>query len=36
MKAWNAFMDKYYPEADRADASVIYGYTRGADAWCRC
>jgi len=27
MKAWNEFLDKYYPEADRADASVVYGYT---------
>jgi len=27
MKAWNAFLDKYYPEANRSDASVIYGYT---------
>src|SRR3989440_7040552 len=27
MKAWNGFLDKYYPEATRADASVIFGYT---------
>jgi branched-chain amino acid transport system substrate-binding protein len=27
MKAWNEFLDKYYPEANRADASVVYGYT---------
>jgi branched-chain amino acid transport system substrate-binding protein len=27
MKAWNDFLDKYYPEANRADASVMYGYT---------
>jgi branched-chain amino acid transport system substrate-binding protein len=27
MKAWNTFLDKYYPEANRADASVIFGYT---------
>jgi branched-chain amino acid transport system substrate-binding protein len=27
MKAWNVFLDKYFPEANRADASVIYGYT---------
>jgi branched-chain amino acid transport system substrate-binding protein len=26
MKAWNEFLDKYYPEANRADASVMYGY----------
>jgi len=27
MKAWNQFLDKYYRDADRADAAVIYGYT---------
>ncbi|MBT1512417.1 ABC transporter substrate-binding protein [Bradyrhizobium sp. SRL28] len=27
MKAWNEFLDKYYPEANRADAFVVYGYT---------
>src|SRR6201993_3655324 len=27
VKAWNVFLDKYYPEANRADASVMYGYT---------
>ena len=26
MIAWNEFLDKYYPEANRADASVMYGY----------
>jgi branched-chain amino acid transport system substrate-binding protein len=26
MKAWNVFLDKYYPEANRADASVMYAY----------
>src|SRR6201987_4348406 len=26
MKAWNEFLDKYFPEANRADASVMYGY----------
>ena len=26
MKGWNEFLDKYYPEANRADASVMYGY----------
>jgi branched-chain amino acid transport system substrate-binding protein len=26
MKGWNAFLDKYYPEANRADSSVMYGY----------
>ncbi len=27
MKAWNEFLDKYYPEANRADGTVIYAYT---------
>src|SRR2546423_2954444 len=27
MKAWNELLDKYFPEANRADASVLYGYT---------
>jgi branched-chain amino acid transport system substrate-binding protein len=26
IKAWNAFLDKYYPEANRADAFVVYGF----------
>jgi branched-chain amino acid transport system substrate-binding protein len=26
MKAWNQFLDKYYPDADRADGAVIYAY----------
>jgi branched-chain amino acid transport system substrate-binding protein len=26
INAWNAFLDKYYPEANRADANVVYGY----------
>jgi len=26
IKAWNAFLDKYYPEANRADGNVVYGY----------
>ena len=26
MKAWHAFLDKYFPEANRADASVMYGF----------
>jgi branched-chain amino acid transport system substrate-binding protein len=26
VKAWNLFLDKYYPEANRADASVMYAY----------
>jgi branched-chain amino acid transport system substrate-binding protein len=25
-KAWNEFLDKYYPEANRADSSVMYAY----------
>ncbi|PAY09925.1 MULTISPECIES: ABC transporter substrate-binding protein [Bradyrhizobium] len=27
MIAWNKFLDKYYPDANRADASVMYAYT---------
>jgi branched-chain amino acid transport system substrate-binding protein len=27
MKAWNDFLDKYYPEANRADAAVIVAYS---------
>jgi branched-chain amino acid transport system substrate-binding protein len=27
MKTWNEFLDKYYPEANRADGSVMFGYT---------
>jgi branched-chain amino acid transport system substrate-binding protein len=27
MKAWNEFLDKYYPEANRADGAVMYAYT---------
>src|SRR5690348_12642392 len=27
MKAWSEFLDKYYPEANRADGGVIFGYT---------
>jgi branched-chain amino acid transport system substrate-binding protein len=27
MRAWNAFLDKYYPDANRADLSVMFGYT---------
>jgi branched-chain amino acid transport system substrate-binding protein len=26
MKAWNAFMDKYLPNADKSDASNVYAY----------
>jgi branched-chain amino acid transport system substrate-binding protein len=26
MKAWHQFLDKYYPDANRADGAVIYGY----------
>ena len=26
MKAWNAFIDKYYPDANRADVNVMYAY----------
>ena len=27
LKAWNEFLDKYYPEANRADAAIVYAYT---------
>ena len=27
MKTWNEFLDKYFPEANRTDSNVIYGYT---------
>jgi branched-chain amino acid transport system substrate-binding protein len=27
MIAWNEFLDKYYPEANRSDGAVMYGYT---------
>src|SRR5262249_4636996 len=27
MKGWNAVLEKYYPDADRTDLSVMYGYT---------
>jgi branched-chain amino acid transport system substrate-binding protein len=27
MKAFNDFLDKYYPDANRTDAFVLYGYT---------
>ena len=27
MIAWNKFLDQYYPDANRADASVMYAYT---------
>ena len=27
MKTFNAFLDKYYPEANRSDAFVVYGYS---------
>ncbi|MCA6109173.1 ABC transporter substrate-binding protein [Bradyrhizobium cenepequi] len=27
MIAWNEFLDKYYPEANRSDSAVMYGYT---------
>jgi branched-chain amino acid transport system substrate-binding protein len=26
-KTWNAFMDKYMPDANRADGSIVYGYS---------
>jgi branched-chain amino acid transport system substrate-binding protein len=27
MKAWNEFLDKHYPDANRADGGVMFGYT---------
>lgn len=26
MKEWQAFLDKYYPDADRSNSNVVYGY----------
>ena len=26
VKAWNAFLDKYYPDANRTDANMMYAY----------
>jgi branched-chain amino acid transport system substrate-binding protein len=26
MQAWSAFMDKYYPDGDKADGNAVYGY----------
>jgi ABC-type branched-subunit amino acid transport system substrate-binding protein len=26
MKDWSAFMDKYYPDGDKADANTVFGY----------
>jgi len=26
MKAWNEFLDKYFPDANRADGGVVFGY----------
>jgi branched-chain amino acid transport system substrate-binding protein len=26
MKKWNAFLDKYMPDANKADSSTVYGY----------
>ena len=28
MRAWNEFLDKYYPDANRADGAVLYAYTQ--------
>ncbi|WP_407177143.1 ABC transporter substrate-binding protein [Bradyrhizobium sp. STM 3562] len=27
MKEWSAFLDKYFPDANRSDINVVYGYT---------
>ncbi len=26
MKAWSAFLDKYYPDGDKADSNAVFGY----------
>ena len=26
IKDWSAFMDKYYPDGDRADSNTVFGY----------
>jgi branched-chain amino acid transport system substrate-binding protein len=26
MKEWNAFMDKYYPDGDKTNGNIVYGY----------
>jgi branched-chain amino acid transport system substrate-binding protein len=26
MQAWSSFMDKYYPDGDRADSNTVFGY----------
>ena len=26
MKAWSSFMDKYYPDGDKADGNTVFGY----------
>jgi branched-chain amino acid transport system substrate-binding protein len=26
MQAWSAFMDKYYPDGDKADSNAVFGY----------
>jgi branched-chain amino acid transport system substrate-binding protein len=26
MKQWHAFLDRYYPDADRTNANILYGY----------
>jgi ABC-type branched-subunit amino acid transport system substrate-binding protein len=26
MQAWSAFMDRYYPDGDKADSNAVYGY----------
>jgi len=27
IRTWNEFLDKYYPEANRLDGAILYGYT---------
>jgi branched-chain amino acid transport system substrate-binding protein len=33
MKDWSAFMDKYYPDGDRADSNTVFGYAIAETLW---
>jgi len=35
IKAWAAFMDKYFPDGDKTNNNNVYGYAT-ARPWCRC
>ena len=35
MKAFDEFLTKYFPEGNRIDGSVMFGYTV-AQTWCMC